>query len=101
LVGNLFHLSRRGLTSFERRFFKKFKEPLPVLVKKALSYFECLLQINGLLRMGASSHLHVSMPHVEEFADLLVTLLPIFHLTSPRTIQGGLASSAVLEPVIR
>jgi hypothetical protein len=41
------------------------------------------------------------MPHVEKLADLLVMLLSIFLLTSPGTIQGGLASSAVLEAVIQ
>jgi hypothetical protein len=38
------------------------------------------------------------MPHAKELADLLVLLLlPIDPLTSLGTIQGGLASSAVLE----
>jgi hypothetical protein len=32
------------------------------------------------------------MPHVEKLADLLVLLFPIFPLTSPGTIQGGLAA---------
>jgi hypothetical protein len=42
------------------------------------------------------------MPHVEKLADLPVLLLPpIFPLTSPGTVQGGLlASSAVLEQEI-
>jgi hypothetical protein len=43
-----------------------------------------------------TTHLHVSMPHIEKLADLLM-LLPIFPLTSPGTIQGGLACCAVLE----
>jgi hypothetical protein len=51
--------------------------------------------------MGVSPHLHVSMPNVEKLADLLVLLLPIFPLTSPGTVQGGLASSAVLQHDIR
>jgi hypothetical protein len=50
--------------------------------------------------MDASPHLHVSVTDVDKLADLLVLLLPIFLLTSPGTIQGGLASRAVLEPVI-
>jgi hypothetical protein len=36
--------------------------------------------------MMGSPHLHVSMPHVEKLADLLVLLLPIFPLTSLGTI---------------
>jgi hypothetical protein len=40
------------------------------------------------------------MPHVEKLANFLV-LTPIFPLTSPRTINGGLACSAVLELEIR
>jgi hypothetical protein len=47
--------------------------------------------------MDLSPHLHVAMPHVDELADFLVLLLPIFRLTSLGTIQGGLALSAVLE----
>ena len=39
------------------------------------------------------------MPHVEKLADLLVLRLPIFLLTSKGTIHGGLALSAVLEPL--
>jgi hypothetical protein len=34
---NLLHLSRRGLTSFERRFLEESEESLHVLVKSALS----------------------------------------------------------------
>jgi hypothetical protein len=37
------------------------------------------------------------MPYVEKLADLLVLFLPIFLLTSPGTIPGGLACRAVLE----
>jgi hypothetical protein len=51
--------------------------------------------------MDVSPDLHVSMPHVEKLADLLVLLLPIFPLTSLGTVQGGLALSAVLELKIR
>jgi hypothetical protein len=51
--------------------------------------------------MVVSPQLHVSMPHVEKLADLLVLLLPIFSLTSPGTIHGGLASSAVLDQDLR
>jgi hypothetical protein len=40
------------------------------------------------------------MPHVEKLADFLV-LTPIFPLTSPGTINGRLACSAVLELEIR
>ena len=47
--------------------------------------------------MDGIPHLHVSMPHVEQLADLLVLLLPIYLLTSLGTIQGGLTCSAVLE----
>jgi hypothetical protein len=41
------------------------------------------------------------MPYVEKLADLLVLLLPIFPLTSPGTIYGGLTCSAVMELEIR
>jgi hypothetical protein len=41
------------------------------------------------------------MPHVEELADFLVPLLPIYPLTSPGTIQGGQALIAVLELELR
>jgi hypothetical protein len=81
--GNLLHLSRRGLTSFERRFLEESEESLPILSKAALSTFEFLLQLSNAVRMIVSPHLHASMPHVEKFADLLVMLLlPIFPLTS-------------------
>jgi hypothetical protein len=52
-------------------------------------------------RIKMTPHLHVSMPHVKKLADFLVLLLPVFPLTSPGRIQGGLASSAVLELEIR
>jgi hypothetical protein len=51
--------------------------------------------------MVVSPHLHASMAFVEKLADLLVLLLPIFPLTGLGTIQGGLASSTVLELEIR
>jgi hypothetical protein len=51
--------------------------------------------------MGISPYLHVSMPHVEKLADLLVLRLPIFSLTSLGAIQRGLALSAVLELELR
>jgi hypothetical protein len=51
--------------------------------------------------MDIISYLPVSMPHIEKLTDFLVVLLPIFPLTSLGTIQGGLASSAVLELEIR
>jgi hypothetical protein len=52
--------------------------------------------------MGVSPHLPVSVPHDEKLADLFVfLLLPIDPLTSLGTVQGGLASSAVLELEIR
>jgi hypothetical protein len=51
--------------------------------------------------MDVTPHLHVAMPLVEKLADFLVPLLPIFPLTSPGTIQGGLALSAVLELELR
>jgi hypothetical protein len=51
--------------------------------------------------MFLSPHLHVSVPHVEKLADFLVLLLPIYPLTSPGTIHGGLALIAVLELKIR
>jgi hypothetical protein len=41
------------------------------------------------------------MPHVEKLADFLVLRLPIFPLTSFGTVQGRLASSAVLELELR
>jgi hypothetical protein len=47
--------------------------------------------------MPVSPHLHVSIPHVEKFSDLLVMRLPIDHPTILATIQGGLARRAVLE----
>ena len=99
--GNLPHLSRCGPTSFERRFHKEFEESLPVLVKTAFYHFELFLQIIRSAHMNAIPHLHVSMPHVEMLADLLVLLPPIYLLTSLGTIQGGLACSAVLELEIR
>jgi hypothetical protein len=46
--------------------------------------------------MEIAPHLHVSMPHVETLADVLVLLPPILG-----TIQGGLTCSAVLELEIR
>jgi hypothetical protein len=51
--------------------------------------------------MDRTPHLHVSVPHVEELADSPVLILPIFPLTSPGTIHGGLALIAVLELDIR
>jgi hypothetical protein len=101
--GNLFHLSRRGPTSFERRFLKEFEESSRILVtiKTALSCFEQLLPQNRSACMGLIPHLHVSMPHVEKLADFLVLLPPIYRLTSLGTIQSGLACSAVLELEIR
>ena len=51
--------------------------------------------------MVLSPDLHVPMPHVEKLADFLMLLLPIYPLTSLGTIQGGLATSAVLELEIR
>jgi hypothetical protein len=47
--------------------------------------------------MDATLHLLVSLPHVEKPTDPLVLLPTIFPLTSLKTIQGGLAYSAVLE----
>jgi hypothetical protein len=96
-LGNLFHLSRRGPTSFERRFLKEFEESLIFLVKSTFSLFECFLQNNRAAHMIIIPHLHVSMSHVEKLADFLVLLPPIFPLTSLGTIQGGLACSAVLK----
>jgi hypothetical protein len=49
-----------------------------------------------MVRMPIISHLHTSMPHVKKLADLFV-LLPIFPLTSPGTVQGGLACRAAQE----
>jgi hypothetical protein len=51
--------------------------------------------------MDSTPYLHVSMPHIEDSADFLVLLLPICLLTILGTVQGGLASSAVLELEIR
>jgi hypothetical protein len=47
--------------------------------------------------MFITPELHVSVPHVEMLADVLMLLLPIFPLTSPGPIQSGLATTAVLE----
>jgi hypothetical protein len=47
--------------------------------------------------MAASPRLDVFAPHLEKLADFPVLLLPVSPLTDPGTIQGGLASSAVLE----
>jgi hypothetical protein len=47
--------------------------------------------------MAVIPHLHASVPHVEKLADLLVLRLPIFLLTSPGAIEGGLALTAVLQ----
>jgi hypothetical protein len=47
--------------------------------------------------MDSSPHLHASMPHVDKLADFLVLILPICLLANLGTVQGGLASSAVLE----
>jgi hypothetical protein len=99
--GNISHLLRRGLTSFERRFLKEFEESLAALVKTASFSSRNFLEINLSARMGISPYLPASMPHIEKLADLSVLLLPIFPLTSPGTIQGGLALSAVLELDIR
>jgi hypothetical protein len=41
--GNLLHLSRRCLTSFERRLSEEFEEPLAVLVKSTISGVEYFL----------------------------------------------------------
>jgi hypothetical protein len=97
LSANLLHLPRRGPTSFERRFLEEFEKWLPVLVEPAFSYFEFVLQLNRSVRRVVSLQLHVSTPHVEMVADFLVLLLPIFLLTSPGAIQGGLAHNAVLK----
>jgi hypothetical protein len=96
---NLPHLSRRGPTSFKRRFLEDFEESLPVLVKTMIFYLKPFLGRSSLsARMGVIPHLPISVPHVEKLADLpVLLLLPLFSLTSPRTIQGGLASSTVLE----
>jgi hypothetical protein len=72
--GNLSHLSRRGPTSFVRRFLEEFEESSPVLVKTALSFFDCFLSTNISTRMDVSPHLHISMPHVEKLADFLMLL---------------------------
>jgi hypothetical protein len=95
--GNLLHLSRRGLTSFERRFLEEFEESFHVFGKTAFSSFELLLHCNKLTRVYVIPQLHVSMPHVEKLADLPVLLPPIYLLTSMGTIHGGTALSAVLE----
>jgi hypothetical protein len=99
--GNLPHLSRCGPTSFERRFSKEFEESLHVLVKSAFYKFECLFRIIHSAHMNVCPNLHISMPHVEKLADSPVLLLPIFPLTNPGTVQGGLALSTVLEHDIR
>jgi hypothetical protein len=101
--GNRPHLSRRGPTSFERRFLKELEESLIFLVKTAFFFFEEFFQIDRTVRMDGTPHLHVSMTHVEKLAYMLVAvlLLPICPLASFGTIQGGLACSAVLEREIR
>jgi hypothetical protein len=80
---------------------EEFEESLLVLVKTEFHTFESLIHLNMSGRMVVSPHLHVSMPHVEKLADLLVLLFPIFPLTSLGTIRGGLASSTVLELELR
>jgi hypothetical protein len=94
---------RRGPTSFERRSLKEFEESFHVLVlvKTTLVSFELFLQINLPSGVGVIPDLPISMPHVEKLADLFVLLLPIFPLTGPGTVHGGLASSAVLDLEIR
>jgi hypothetical protein len=100
--GDLPHLTCRGLTFFERRFLKELEESLVVRSKTAFYFFECFLHLNRSARMFLSPQLPVSMSHVEELADFLVLFLPIFPLTSPGTVQGGLAlSAAPLELMIR
>jgi hypothetical protein len=88
---------RRGSTSCGRRFLKEFEESLIVLVKTAFLSFEEFLKFNRSAHMASTPHLHVSMPHVEKLADLLVLLSPICLLASLGTIQYGLAYSAVLQ----
>jgi hypothetical protein len=95
--GNFLHIFRRGPTSFGRRFLEESEKSLHGLFKTAFTFFESLLQINFPGRMVLSPYLHVSMPHVEKLADFLVLLLPIYPLTSPGTVHGGLACIAVLE----
>jgi hypothetical protein len=99
--GNIFHLLRRGPTSFERRFLKEFEELLAVFAQISIVSFEVLIQTIDSPCVNDVPHLHVSMPHVEKLADFLVPRLPIYPLTSSGTIHGGLASSAVLDLKIR
>jgi hypothetical protein len=84
---NLLHLSRRGLTSFERRFFKEFEEVFSVLVMTASSFFDKVIQSDGMPRMVVSPQLHVAVPDIEKLADLFMLLLPIFCLTRPGPLR--------------
>jgi hypothetical protein len=98
--GNLLHLKRHGRTFFDRLFLEESEELLRVrvLVKTALLSFKSFLRLNGSTCMDITSHLHVSMPHVDKLTHFLVLrVLPIFPLTSPGTIHGGLACITVME----
>jgi hypothetical protein len=78
----IFHLSRRGLASFERRFLKEFEKSLIVLVKNAFFSFGLVPQTHGSTCMDVTLQLHIPMPNVEMLADFLVLLPPIYFLTS-------------------
>jgi hypothetical protein len=67
--GNLIHLSRRGQTSFERRFLEEFEESLPDFFKKAFSIFKVFFQFSRSTRTFRIPYLHISVPHVEKLAE--------------------------------
>jgi hypothetical protein len=53
--GNLRHLERRGLASFECRFLEELKEYFPFLVKTAFISFEMFLHEINFARMVIST----------------------------------------------
>jgi hypothetical protein len=91
--GDLLHLSRRCLTSFERRFSEEFEESPSALVKTTFYLFVYSLQFNTVLYMGWAPHLHGPLADVERHADFLV-LFPIFLLTDSGTVHGSSACTA-------
>jgi hypothetical protein len=93
---NLLHLSRRSLTSIERRFSEEFEESLIILVKPAFITLKTFLVLFISLDMIATLHLHSPVSHVEKQTDLLV-LFPIFLLTRLGAVLDGLALAATFE----
>jgi hypothetical protein len=95
--GNFPHLSRRGLTSFERRFLKEFKESFHVLGKNEFFSFAFFLVFNSLDLSWSSVRTCVCLhapPHVEKLADVLFFFpISIFLQAHVKTIHGGMALS--------